>query len=266
MSKFRIIGQSRKKIDALAKATGAAKYADDLMLPCMAYAKLLRSVHPHARIRSIDLSRALTLPGVLAIITGRDLPTRFGVLPNNQDETAMAIDRVRYIGEPVAAVAAVDEATAERACDWIEVDYEILKPLLTIEDALARDADKIHPWTRAANAHKTVALEFGNTEAAFARADFVREDTFFYEGSNHAALEQHCCLASYDSDGRLTLWSSTQVPHYLHRALGIVLGIPSSRVRVILPAIGGGFGGKSEPFGFEFATAELSRRIGRPVK
>jgi 4-hydroxybenzoyl-CoA reductase alpha subunit len=266
MSEFRIIGQSRKKTDALSKATGAAKYADDLSLPRMAYAKLLRSVHPHARIRSIDVSRALALPGVFTVITGRDLPTHFGVLPNNQDETAMAIDRVRYIGEPVAAVAAVDEATAEHACGLIDVEYEPLKLVLTIEDALASDADKIHSWTRVANAHKTVALEFGDIEAAFARADLVREDTFFYEGSNHVALEQHCCVANYDSDGKLTLWSSTQVPHYLHRALSVVLGIPSSRIRVILPAIGGGFGGKSEPFGFEFATAELSRRIGRPVK
>src|SRR5919202_1010360 len=191
MTEFRIIGRSRKKIDALSKTTGAAKYADDISLPRMAFAKLLRSVHPHAHIRSIDLSRALALPGVLAIITGPDLPARFGVLPNNQDETALAIDRVRYIGEPVAAVAAVDEATAERACDLIDVDYEILKPLLSIEDALSPDAEKIHPWTRVPNAHKTVALEFGDTEAAFARADHIREDTFFYEGSNHVALEQH---------------------------------------------------------------------------
>lgn len=262
---LRIIGQSRPKIDALAKVNGTAKYADDLSFPRMAYAKLLRSVHPYAHIRSIDYSRALELPGVLAVITGRDLPKPYGVLPKNQDETALAIERVRYIGEPVAAVAALDEATAERACELIDVDYEVLTPVLSIEDALSPHAPKIHEWTRIPNAHKTVALEFGDVQAAFERADLVREDTFFYEGSTHAALEQHAVLASYES-GKLTLWSGTQVPHYLHRALSNVLSIPSSHIRVILPAIGGGFGGKSEPFGFEFCVAELSRRTGRPVK
>ena len=219
MPEFRIIGHSRPKIDGLAKVTGAAKYGDDLMLPRMAYAKLLRSVHPFARIRSIDVSRALALPGVFAVLTGRDLPKSYGVLPNNQDETALAVDCVRYIGEPVAAVAAIDERTAERACELIDVDYEVLKPLLTIEDALSPDADKIHAWTRVPNAHKTVALEFGDIEAAFARADRVREDTFFYEGSGHVALEQHAVVADYDAKGNLTVWSGTQVPHYLHRAL-----------------------------------------------
>jgi 4-hydroxybenzoyl-CoA reductase subunit alpha len=263
---YRIIGHSRPKIDALAKVTGAARYADDLSLPRMAYARLLRSPHPYARLRSIDASAALALPGVLAVIIGQDLPTRFGVLPNNQDESALALDYVRYVGEPVAAVAAVDEPTAERACQLISVDYEVLRPILTIEDALDPQADSIHAWTRRPNAHKTIALEFGEMEGAFERADVVREDTFYYEGSNHAALEQHACLADYDANGNLTVWSSTQVPHYLHRALGIVLNMPSSRIRVRLPAIGGGFGGKSEPFGFEFCAAELSRRTGRPVK
>lgn len=266
MTDFRIIGHSRPKVDAVAKVTGAAKYGDDLMLPRMAYCKLLRSIYPYARIRSIDTSRAVALPGVLAIITGRDLPLPYGVLPNNQDETAMAIERVRYIGEPVAAVAALDEATAERACELIDVDYEPLTPILTIEDALSPKADKIHEWTRIPNAHKMVSLEFGDIEAAFARADVTREDTFFYEGSSHVPLEQHAVLANYEANGNLTVWSGTQVPHYLHRGLSNVLGIPFSHIRVILPAIGGGFGGKSEPFGFEFCVAELSRRTGRPVK
>lgn len=266
MSEFRVIGRSRRKIDAMAKTTGAAKYADDIFLPRMAYAKLLRSIHPHALIRSIDIEPALKLPGVLAIITGRDLTRPFGVLPKNQDETAMAIERVRYIGEPVAAVAAIDEATAERACELIKVDYELLTPILTIEDALAPGSDSLHEWTRRPNAHKTIALEFGDVEAAFARADYVREDTFFYEGSNHVALEQHATVAHYDEDDKLTLWTSTQVPHYLHRGLSNVLEMPSSHVRVIVPAVGGGFGGKSEPLGFEFCVAELSRRTGRPVK
>lgn len=265
MSEFRIIGQARPKIDALAKTTGAAKYGDDLFLPRMAYGKLLRSIHPYARIRSIDTTRARALPGVLDVITGRDLPIHYGVLPNNQDETALAIERVRYIGEPVAAVAAVDEATAERACELIDVDYEPLTPILTIEEALSSRADSIHEWTRVPNAHKIVALEFGDVEAAFDRADVVREDTFFYEGSSHVPLEQHAVVAHYENGG-LTLWSGTQVPHYVHRALCKVLDLPSSRVRVILPAIGGGFGGKSEPFSFEFCASELSRRTGRPIK
>ncbi|MCZ7573608.1 MAG: molybdopterin-dependent oxidoreductase [Ardenticatenaceae bacterium] len=266
MSEFRIIGRSWRKIDAVAKTTGATKYADDIILPRMVYAKLLRSIYPHARLRSIDVEPALRVPGVLAVITGRDLPIHYGVLANNEDETALAIDRVRYIGEPVAAVAAVDEATAEHACGLIRVEYEPLEPILTIEDALRPDAGSIHEWTHRPNVHKLIALEFGDLEAAFAAADYVREDTFFYEGSNHVALEQHAAVAHFDEDGKLTLWSGTQVPHYLHRALSKVLEIPSSHIRVIVPGVGGGFGGKSEPLGFEFCVAELSRRTGRPVK
>lgn len=262
---MRIIGKSRPKVDAVSKVTGAAKYGDDIFLPRMAYGKLLRSTQPHARIRDIEIGRALALPGVLAVITGRDLPTHYGILPNNQDETALAMDRVRYIGEPVAAVAALDEATAERACDLIEVTYEPLKPIFSIEDAVSPGAQAIHEWTRIPNAHKIVALEFGDVDAAFARADLVREDTFFYEGSSHVPLETHAVIAKYEN-GHLTLWSGTQVPHYVHRALAQVMDIPYGRVRVILPVIGGAFGGKSEPLSFEFCASELSRRTGRPIK
>ena len=266
MKEFQVIGHSRRKVDAVAKTTGTAKYADDISLPRMAHAKLLRSPHPHARILNIDVEAALALPGVFAIMLGEDLPIPFGVLPNNQDETALAIGKVRYIGEPVAAVAAVDEATAEQACELIRVDYDPLPAVFTIEDALASEGESIHSWTRQPNVHKSVALEFGNVAAGFARADYVREDVFFYEGSNHVALEQHATLADFDADGKLTLWSGTQVPHYLHRALSKVMDIPHSHVRVIVPVVGGGFGGKSEPLGFEFCVAELSRRTGRPVK
>jgi 4-hydroxybenzoyl-CoA reductase alpha subunit len=147
----------------------------------------------------------------------------------------------------------------------IEVEYEPLIPLLTLEDALSPHAEPIHEWTRVPNAHKIVALEFGDVEAGFARADVVREDTFFYEGSSHVPLETHAVIARYEN-GALTLWSGTQVPHYVQRALAQVLDIPHGRVRVILPAIGGAFGGKSEPLSFEFCASELSRRTGRPVK
>ena len=265
MKPHRIIGQRRVKIDAVEKTTGAALYTDDLRLPRMLYARLLRSVHAHALIKRINLQPALELPGVEVVICGRDLPEKFGVLPRNQDETAMAMDRVRYVGEPVAAVAARDEATAERACELIEVEYEVLPAILTIEDAIEAE-QSIHDWTRKPNAHKVVSLEFGEIEHGFARADHIREDVFFYEGSNHAALEQHAALAQYDPEGKLTVWSGTQVPHYLHRALSIVLGMPANRIRVVVPSVGGGFGGKSEPFGFEFCVAELARRSGRPVK
>lgn len=266
MGDFRIIGHSRRKIDAVSKTTGSLKYTDDIFLPRMAHAKLLRSIYPHALIRSIDIQSALSLPGVFAVITGQDLPTYYGVLANNEDETPLAVDRVRYIGEPVAAVAAVDEATAERACELIRVEYEPLEPILTVEEALRPGADRIHEWTRRPNIHKLAALEFGDVVAAFAAADYVREDVFYYEGSNHVALEQHAVVANYEADGKLTVWSGTQVPHYLHRALSKVLQIPSGHIRVIVPGVGGGFGGKSEPFGFEFCVAELSRRTGRPVK
>jgi len=266
---------STPKIDGVAQVTGAAQYTDDLTLPRMLAGKILRSPHPHARILSIDTTEAERIPGVLAVMTGRDLPAKFGVLPASQDETALAIDRVRFIGDPVAAVAAVDERTAAAALSAIDVRYEPLPAVLSMKDAARKDLPKLHEGTRYDdNSAKRVELAFGDVDEGFAGADHVREDEFFYDGNTHAMLEPHSALASFEpspgpgsaAGGQLTLWSSTQTPHYVHRTLSRVLGIPESHVRVIKPFLGGGFGGKSEPFSHELCAAWLAMRTGRPVK
>jgi 4-hydroxybenzoyl-CoA reductase subunit alpha len=269
---YRVIGRSLPRVDAYAEVTGRALYADDIMLPRMLYGGLLRSPHPHARILAIDTRRALELPGVLAVITGEDLPRKYGILPSSQDETALAVEKVRYVGDPVAAVAALDPETLDEALKRIAVEYEVLPALMSVEEALAHPEVKIHEETRVGNIHKAVSYEFGDVEAGFAAADYVREDWFYYEGNNHVPIEAHACVASWEphpSDpvgGKLTLWSSTQTPHYVHREVSKVLGLPPSHLRVIAPHVGGGFGGKSDPFSHEICACELSRRTGRPVK
>jgi 4-hydroxybenzoyl-CoA reductase alpha subunit len=262
----KVIGKPFRKVDARAKCAGQTLFADDITLPRMLYAKLLRSHVPHALIKNIDVSKALALPGVVAIITGRDLPIPYGILPVSQDEHALCIDKVRFIGDPVAAVAAIDEDTAFDAMNLIEVEYEPLEAVGTIEDAINIAEPRIHDYGDSGNIHKKVSLEFGDMEEGFREADHIREDVFFYEGNTHLPLEQHASLAHFDPDGKLTLWSSTQTPHYVHRALAKTLGLAASHIRVIATPNGGGFGGKSDPFNHEVAVCKLSMITGRPVK
>src|SRR6266852_6606365 len=232
--KLSIIGQSLPKIDAWAKVTGETKFADDMVLPRMAHGKLLRSPHPHALIKRIDTTRAAALPGVYAVITGHDLPrVKFGSLPVSQDEEALCVEKVRMVGDAVAAVAAVDEETAERATELIEVEYEPLRPLMSIEDSLAHPEVRIHEYGDRPNVHKAVSLQFGNVEAAFAASDLVREDVFFYEGNTHLPMEQHSAVAQWGADGKLTLWSSTQTPHYVQRLLSKILDVPQAHIRMV---------------------------------
>ncbi len=264
-----VVGTARRKVDATAKVTGETRFADDLSLPRMLWCKLLRSREPHARIVRIDTSRALRHPGVVAVLTGRDLPIPFGILPISQDEHALCPDRVRFVGDPVAAVAALDEDTAADACDLIDVEYEKLTPIESVEDALASGDtpdERIHDYGDAGNVHKHIALEFGNVDAEMATADHVRDDIFFFEGNTHLPMEQHASLAQWSPDGKVTVWSSTQTPHYLHRALAKVLEMPAAHVRVIATPNGGGFGGKSDPFNHEIVVAAFARLTGRPVK
>jgi 4-hydroxybenzoyl-CoA reductase alpha subunit len=262
----RVVGRPYAKVDGAAKVTGQTKFADDVMLPRMLHCKLLRSKIAHARIVSIDVSKALAAPGVVAVATGQDLPTPFGILPVSQDEHALCTDRVRFVGDPVAGVAAVDEDAAFDALDLIVVHYEPLPPVGSIDDGLAAAATPIHDHGDSGNIHKLVSMEFGDTEKGFARADRVYEDLFFYEGSTHLPLEQHASVADFGPDGKLTLWSSTQTPHYVHRALAKVLDLPPAKIRVVATPNGGGFGGKSDPFNHEIVVAHLSRVTGRPVK
>src|SRR2546427_7151377 len=201
-NEFTVIGRPLPKVDAWAKVVGETKYADDLFLPRMAYAKLLRSAHAHARIRSIDTSRARALPGVLAVVTAADLPrVKFGILPVSQDEEALCAEKVRMVGDAVAAVAAIDEETAERACRLIDVENEPLRALMSIEEWLAHPGIRIHGNAAGPNVHKNVALPFGDVEAAFAASDLVREDVFFYEGNTHLPMEQHAAVAHATADG-----------------------------------------------------------------
>jgi 4-hydroxybenzoyl-CoA reductase alpha subunit len=263
---LRVIGTPQRKVDAVAKVTGQTRFADDMALPRMLHAKLLRSTVAHARILGIDTSRAEALEGVKAVLTGKDLPTPFGILPVSQDEHALAPDRARFIGDPVAAVAAVSEETATAALDLIDVQYEELTPITSPEQALATLEPRIHDYGPEGNLHKTVDLEFGDVERGFAEADHVREDLFFYEGNTHLPMEQHAALADWSANGKLTLWSSTQTPHYVHRAVAKVLGLAPARVRVIACPNGGGFGGKSDPFNHEIVVAKFAMMTGRPVK
>lgn len=262
---FFVVGKPQRKADGLSKATGEAVYTDDIQLPGMLHAKTLRSPHPHARIVSVDASRALALPGVLAVITGRDLPDRYGVIPWTQDETALAVDKVRFVGDPVAAVAAVDEDTAVRALEAIAVEYEPLHAFLDPEESLGRTEPKIHE-DKKNNVSKHVLLDFGDVDAAISGADVVVEGNFSFHSTTHAPIEPHCAVARVSPDGVLTLWSATQITHYVHRALAKVLGLPEHQIRVIQPCLGGAFGGKSDPFSLEFCVAKLALLTGRPVK
>ena len=263
---FRVIGVPRRRVDARAKVTGQTRFADDIFLPRMAHCKLLRSPHPHARIRKIDASRALAHPGVYLVLTGKDLPIQYGILPVSQDEQALCVDHVRHVGDPVAAVIAREELTAFEALDLIDVKYEVLKTISNPEEALATPEPRIHEYGEEGNIHKLVALEFGNVEEGFAEAEEIFEDSFFYQGNTHLPIEQHAAVAIKDPDGKLTIWSSTQTPHYLHRALAKVLEMPAAHIRVIATPNGGGFGGKSDPFNHEIVVAKAALVLDRPVK
>ena len=263
---FTTIGKRNRKIEGLAKVTGRAIYADDITLPRMLHAKLLRSIHAHARLRRIDASAALALPGVHAVITGKDLPAYYGIIPWTQDEQALCEEKARYVGDAIAAVAADSERVAEAALALIRVDYEPLPAVTGIDEALAHPEWQVNEKAREGNISKHVDLAFGDVDGALEGSAAVVEAEYWYEGSTHTPIEPHCCVAEYDATGFLTLWSSTQVAHYLHRDLARVLDLPTQRIRVIQPVVGGAFGGKSEPFSLEFCAAKLSMITGRPVK
>src|SRR2546428_5717883 len=263
---LRVVGKALRKVDATAKVLGVTKFADDLSLPRMLYCKLLRSPHPHARRIRVDAERALALAGVRAVPRGKDPPIPSGILPGSQDEHALALDRARFVGDPVAGVAAVSEEVATAALDLIAVEYEPLRPIRDHLDAVEHPEPRIHDYGDQGNLHKLINLEFGDVEAGFAEAELVREDLLFFEGNTHLPMEQHAALADWSPDGKLTLWSSTQTPHYVHRALAKVLELPPARVRVIATTNGGAFGGKSDPFSHEIVVAKLAMLTGRPVK
>jgi 4-hydroxybenzoyl-CoA reductase subunit alpha len=268
---FSIIGKPIAMIDAAGKTTGAGKYTDDLSVPGMLYGKILHSPHPHARIKSIDTSRAAKLEGVVAVVTGKDAPNPFGILPVGHDEHALALDKIRYVGDNVACVAAVSEATAERALELIAVDYELLPAYFDPEESMKAEHDLIHD-NKPNNLEKDYHHVFGDPDKAFTEADYVAEGRFLANEVTHAAMEPHSTLASFELDphtgnlGRLTVWSSTQVPYYLQHKLSLVLEMPMQQIRVIKPLVGGGFGGKSEVIPIEIIAGIAARAARKPVK
>ena len=265
-AEFRIVGKPFRRVDARAKVTGQTRFADDVQFPRTAHIKLVRSTVPHARIRNIDFSAALAMEGVLGTLIGEELPNKFGVLPVSEDEYALALDTVRFVGDPLAAIAAVSEDIAHAAALAVKVEYELLPTISSVEEALATPEPQIHDYADDGNIHKKVSLKFGDVEGGMEQADLVLEDNFFYQGSNHLALEQHSTIAIAEDDDRVTVYSSTQCPHYVHRALTKTLDIPKSRIRVIACSNGGGFGGKSDPFNHEIVAAKIALKLGRPAK
>lgn len=271
MTDFSIIGKPIAMVDAAGKTTGAGQYTDDLSVSGMLIGKILHSPYPHARIKRIETHRAEAIDGVIAVVIGKDAPNTYGILPVGHDETALAVDKVRYVGDNLACVVAVDEGTAEKALELIDVDYEVLPAYFDPEESMKAERDLIHD-------HKTHNIEkdyhhvFGDPDQALAEADYVAEGRFIANEVTHAAMEPHSTLASFELDphtgqlGRLTVWSSTQVPYYLQHKLSLVLDMPMSQIRVIKPLVGGGFGGKSEVIPLEIIAAVAARKAKAPVK
>ncbi len=261
-----LIGKPFRRVDGRAKVTGQTRFADDLVFPRMLHMRLLRSSVPHANLKGVDVTAARSMPGVAAVLTGDTFPIPFGILPVSQDEHALAHGKVRFVGDPIAAVAAQTEEQAHAACKAIVVDYEMLTTISSVDDALETPSPQIHDYAEQGNIHKTVSLQFGDVDAGLAGADLVLDDLFFYEGNTHLPMEQHATVAVPEDRDRVTVYSSTQTPHYLHRALAKVLEIPAARIRVIACPNGGGFGGKSDPFNHEIVAAKMALVTGRPVK
>lgn len=263
------LGGNQRKIDGEAKATGRTLYADDISLPNMLVAKIKRSSKVHARIMSIDFNDALAIEGVKAVITGADMPHTYGVIPWTKDEHPLCVGKVRFVGDGVAAVAAVDEETANRALKAIKIVYEDLPAVLNCNEAKAAIDDperKVNAHAKKGNITKAVHLQFGDVQQGFSECKVIVDNNFTFHATTHTPIEPHCAIGDFDARGMLTLYSSTQVPHYLHRSLAEVLELSESAIRVIQPAVGGAFGGKSEPFDLEFVVAKLSMITGRPVK
>ena len=269
MQEFDIVGKDIPRTDGRVKATGAAMYTDDFKLPGMLYGKILRSPIPHGKILHIDVSKAAALPGVKCVIIGEDTPKiKYGnwrLYPMTQDEYPLAVDKVRFIGDEVAAVAAIDKDTAEEALELIRVEYEELPAVFDVDEAVKRGAPVIHDITPT-NISVDRNIQYGNIEKGFAESDYVREDLFTVHAVNHAYLEPCSTLAQCDIDGRITIWTSTQTPYIVQCLLASTLGIRENDVRVIKPYVGGGFGGKMEMRPWDFCTAFMAKKTGKPVK
>jgi 4-hydroxybenzoyl-CoA reductase subunit alpha len=269
MKKYTVINTPAHNVDGVAKVTGQAVYTFDVKLPHMLHGKILRSPHPHARILNIDTSKAERLAGVKAVVTGKDtLGKKQGIWRRYKelcDEEILAREKVRYIGEPVAAVAAVDEDTAEEALDLIEVEYETLPTVFDPLEAIKEGAPQVHDHGER-NINVTRHIEWGEVDKAFETADYVREDTFRVSTQAHVCMETHCAVASCTPDRKLTVWTSSQSHYYIKVLLSEILGLRENDVRVISRFTGGGFGSKFELDSAQFCSSLLSMKLCKPVK
>jgi putative selenate reductase molybdopterin-binding subunit len=278
MNSNTIVGANVRKVDGVKLVTGGAAFTDDIHLPGMLYGKILPSPYAHARIRRIDTRKAKALPGVHAVLTYRDVPriphTTAGQAwpePSPYD-TYLLDNKVRFVGDRVAAVAAETRAIAEQALKLVEVEYEVLPAILEIEQAMAPGAAVIHDepdsskiYDRERNLAGYILREIGNVEQGFRESDLILEREFRTQRQQHTSLEPHVTIAWLDADGRLVIRSSTQVPYHCRRQVAMILELPVSRVHVIKPRIGGGFGGKQEML-LEDITGALAMAAKRPVK
>ncbi len=267
MTDFSVIGERVTRVDGPSKVTGAAKYAADYTLPGMLWCKLVRAPYAHARILHIDVTRALRLPGVKGAVTGKDFGGwTWGWMPATRDESPLAIDRVRYLGEAVAGVAAVDEDTAEEACELIKVDYEELPGVFDPEEAMLDGSPKVQEYVRN-NISVEYHWNFGDVDKAFDGSYLVRQDRFKTGRVTHGYLEPPATLAYYDPAGAITVWAAKQSPYFHYRHLSACFKLPLSRVRVVQPFVGGGFGGtKNDSLAGDFCAVLLSKLTGKPVK
>jgi len=262
-----VVGKPLPKLDAPDKATGRAIYADDITLPNMIYGKLLLSKVPHAKIVSINTDRARDLPGVKAVLTGDDVPdVTWGTSPARYDETILAKGKVRFVGDTIAAVAAVDEETCYRALELIQVDYEELAAVYDPIEAMKNGAPRLFDDKYENNINTRVDHHFGDIEQGFDEADHIREARFMGNRTYQNPMEPQCAIAEWDHHGRVTIHTSTQVVHYVHHQLSRILGLPLGNIRVIMNNCGGGFGAKAATNTLEVLSIFLAKKTGCPVK
>ena len=266
MAEYEVVGKPVERTDGRVKATGKARYAGDLVAPGMLHGKILRSPFAHARILNIDTSKASKLPGVMAVITGKNFPgIPFGTRPDTRDQIPMPITKVHHFGEGVAAVAAIDEDIADAALDLITVEYEELPVVLTAEDALKPDAPLVNEFTKS-NVAYTSDFVFGDPEEGFKQSDYIKEETFSSQRVAVGFIEPHACLAEVDATGRVLLQGSKQSPYPTWRHMCRALDLPLSKMRLVTPFVGGAFSGKHDPFDVDFAAVKLAQITNRPVK
>jgi len=264
---YETVGKSLPRVDAADKVTGRAKYTGDLFFENMLHGKILTSPLAHARIKSIDTSGAEAMPGVKLVLTGKDVPDiTYGVNPPRYDEHVLAKEKVRHVGDEVAAVIAVDEDTALKALEKIRVEYEELPAVFDPLEAIKDEAPLVHERYKN-NINARVDHHFGDVDKGFAEADYVREESFTGNHVYQSPIEPHAAVAAWENDGAiLVLYSSTQIPHYLQYIVARVLDLPLGRIRIIRPPVGGGFGGKLDATALDLVSAIASRRLGRPVR